>query len=628
MKKELTVSVYVCHHKLGYLVSDSVFKPIHVGAALSDRQMGVISDAEGTSISLKNKEYCELTAIYWAWKNDKSSEWIGLMHYRRYLAFAPVRMSADIHGCVNFETLDVGSAFQTGLDADAVKRHIELKPKLKAILPVPWSVKQAGFKSLREHYIKSDFHYEKDLENTRDVILEKYPDFIDTFDRVMAGDSGYFTNIFILRRDLYDAYCEWLFDILFEVERRTDLTNYSIAAKRVFGYLAERLLTVYIKKIGLTIDEKFELNRTFFKKTDAIESGSLNIAPPSADGVSIVIASDDNFVPHLAALIESIKDTLSVKRSLQICILDGGISLKNRNLLLKQFKNGLVHDGVINFIDCKHLYKNVETHMHFSTSTFYRIDIGKILKNHSKVIYIDCDTIVQDDLSKLWDIELGDSTVAAAPDLIMKNFVKQRTPAMREASGQPAGEYLKNYVGLGDRIDQYFQAGVIVFNLDRYRLMNISAFALNELETKKYWFLDQDVLNKFLVGSVKLIDTSWNCVNLVMDVKEGLSAEWAAKAVEDLVAPKIIHYAGFEAKPWNNPAAPLSEVYWYYLRRTYWYELIALNMKKSSVHGYVIVKGKGYRLLRYIWRSMPNAAKKPMIGLMHKFNSFYFGLQK
>lgn len=622
------ITIYVCHHKPGYMVSDEVFRPIQVGAALSGSKLCSITDSQGTSISERNKEFCELTAIYWAWKNDLESEWIGLMHYRRYLAFAPVRVRVDIHGCANFDTLDDASAFQTGLDAEAVQRHLEFNPKLKAILPTRWSVKQGGFDSLKEHYTKSDYHYEKDLATVRDVICEKYPNFSSAFDKVMAGDSGYFTNVFVLRRDLYNNYCEWLFDILFEVERRTDLTNYSTPAKRVFGYLAERLFNVYLETINLNGDEKFELTRTFFRNTETSDSKEVNIQPLSAGGVSIAIASDDNFVPHLAALIESIKDTLSIERGLQICVLDGGISPKNKRLLSKQFKNGLRHDGHLHFIDCSHMYDNVDVHMHFSKSTFYRIDIGHLLKNHRKVIYIDCDTIVQEDLAKLWDMDLGSSAIAAAPDLIMKNFVKQRTPAMRETGGKPAGEYLRDYVGLGEAVDGYFQAGVIVFDLDRYRELGVSTPSLKELLTKKYWFLDQDVLNKFLIGKIKYIDTSWNCVNLIMDIKGGLTAEWAAKASEDLAAPKIIHYAGFEAKPWNNPAAPWSEVYWHYLRRTYWYESVALKMKAPSRDGHVIIKGLGYKLLRSVWRNLPNFAKKPMIAFSHTFNVWYFGLQK
>jgi lipopolysaccharide biosynthesis glycosyltransferase len=157
--------------------------------------------------------------------------------------------------------------------------------------------------------------------------------------------------------------------------------------------------------------------------------------------------------------------------------------------------------------------------------------------------------------------------------------------------------------------------------------MNISLPALNDLKAKRYWFLDQDVLNKYLVGHVKFLDTSWNCVNMSMDVLGGLNVEWAAKAREDFNAPKIIHYAGFEAKPWNNPSAPWSEVYWYYLRRTYWFEVVALQFPAASGNGHLIHKGLGYRLIRLIWRNSPNFVKVTLGGAMHNFNNWYFKLQ-
>lgn len=493
---------------------------------------------------------------------------------------------------------------------------------LKAILPTRWSVKKAGFRSLDDHYRNSNHHYGKDLDVTREVLAEKYPGHLSYFDEVMAGDSGYFTNVFVLRRDVYDRYCEWLFDILFEVESRTDLTNYSVAAKRIYGYLAERLFNVYLASLGLRSNEKVELKRTFFNKTESYEGVGL-ISPPFVGAMTLVIASDDNFVPHLAALLESIKENTATQYDLQICIFDGGITLKNRSLLQKQFKQGLRHKASLVFVDCTHLYNDVDVHMHFSKSTFYRIDIGKILSNHKRAIYIDCDTIVQGDLTKLWELDLEGYAVAAAPDIIMKSFVKNQTLSMLETGSRPAGEYLEKYVGLGRDVDKYFQAGIIVFDLERYRLLGISEPALEDLKSKKYWFLDQDILNKYLIGNVKLIDTSWNCVNMTMQILTGLSAEWASKAKEDFMAPNVIHYAGYEAKPWNNAGAPWAEVYWNYLRRTYWYEVVALKFPISKDTPADFHKGFGYRIMRAVWRCSPNIIKLQMSNLAYYFTRWY-----
>ena len=197
--------------------------------------------------------------------------------------------------------------------------------------------------------------------------------------------------------------------------------------------------------------------------------------------------------------------------------------------------------------------------------------------------------IVLDDLSKVWDIDLNGCVIGAVPDVIMKSFVSYGTPALAETGGRPSRIYLKNYVGLGDRYDEYFQAGLIIFDLDEYRRIDISKNAIDELLEKKYWFLDQDILNKYLLGRVKFIDTSWNCVNVSADIVGGLSKEWATKVSEDLKHPKIVHYAGFEAKPWNNPSVPWADVYWFYLRKTFWYESVVHRFTRQvTVNGTAI----------------------------------------
>lgn len=614
--------IYVCHHRRGFTFGDEVFKPIHVGRALTSHGIGVPGDDSGENISKKNKEFCELSALYWAWKNDPSAEWIGLMHYRRFLDFSGKGGVADVHGCINYDLVDEDLLVRLGLTAKDVERVIKENPHALAIVPKKWSVKKAGFRSLHDHYVLSDHHHAKDLELTRKVLCELYPAHEKFFDKALSNDEGYFTNIFVLKREVFNEYCEWLFNILFEVERRNNLDNYSIAARRIYGYLSERLLNVFLETKNLSRAQYVELERVFIKSTDLpAQVMSPTAAPENA--VSIVIASDDNFVPHLAALIESIKDSLCRDRFLDLIVLDGGISPANRILLRRQFSINLHQHGRLEFVDCTHLYTDVETHMHFSTSTFYRIGLGEILKNHHKVIYVDCDMIVLDDLAKLWDIDLQGKTVGAVPDVIMKSFVNSGTPSMKEAGGKPSRLYLKEYVGLGDRYDEYFQAGLIFFDLDRYRELDIADSALEDLLSKKYWFLDQDILNKYLLGCVKFLDTSWNCVNVSGDISGGLDKEWAAKIAEDLKSPKIVHYAGFEAKPWNNRAAPWASVYWFYLRKTFWYESVIQNFSYAPTVNASLNRSFGYRVARAIWRRCPSFLRSATSSAAHRFVRFY-----
>ena len=253
--------------------------------------------------------------------------------------------------------------------------------------------------------------------------------------------------------------------------------------------------------------------------------------------------------------------------------------------------------------------------MHFSVATFYRISIGTILQNHGKIIYIDCDTIVLDDLSLLFDMPLEDQYVAAAaPDIIMKSFINRGVPALAEAGGQPAGKYLREYVGIDIDEVNYFQAGVMIFNLEKYRQSNIEEYAIKDLSERKYWFLDQDILNKYLKGKVRAIDTAWNCVNSVGDISDALDAEWMAKAQEDFRSPRVVHYAGFEAKPWNNKEAPLAHFYWFFLRRTFWYEVVIAKFEMPNTNNFIHPPNRLRRMLSATWRRLPLGLRKHLGG--------------
>nr|WP_254221776.1 DUF4422 domain-containing protein [Burkholderia multivorans] len=290
------VHIYVCHHKPGPSFSDGCFLPIQVGAAKAPMDLGMLRDDVGDQISAKNNTFCELTALYWAWKNDPDAKWIGLMHYRRLLDFTGARHTPDAHGCVNYAALDDATITKLGLTGDAVASAIASKPGLLAILPDKWSVRNAGSRNLHTHYVNAAHHFEKDLEVLREVVGELYPADLVHYDEVMNGHDGYFTNIFVLRRDVFDEYCEWLFAILFEVERRLDLTNYSMAARRVFGYMSERLFNVFAARKFTSADTHVELERVFVQDQKAPYH-----APARLDGeaVSVVTASDGKFVPHL-----------------------------------------------------------------------------------------------------------------------------------------------------------------------------------------------------------------------------------------------------------------------------------------------------------------------------------------
>ena len=117
------------------MFSDGVFRPIHVGRALADRPLDITGDDTGENISSLNPSFCELTAIFWAWKNDSDADWVGLMHYRRFLAFKPQGMLGRPEGQITHDTLSIETIETTGLNEVSVRSFLAQNPDVNAILP-------------------------------------------------------------------------------------------------------------------------------------------------------------------------------------------------------------------------------------------------------------------------------------------------------------------------------------------------------------------------------------------------------------------------------------------------------------------------------------------------------------
>lgn len=234
------ITIFICAHKEVPLPSHPYFLPIQAGAALHDAIPSYQPDSEGENISLKNPHFCELTCHYWAWKNLKGVDIIGLNHYRRFFDFQRKwpQFSADKRFV---ET-------KTFLEQDYYFPDLEkLLSKYDIILPVArhWRV------SNTQQY--AEYHIAKDWEMLRQIIKERSPQYIPAFEKTMDHSNksvGY--NMFITHWKHFEAYSEWLFDILFEVERRVPPIDDPVQS-RIYGYMSERLINVFCEHHQLRI---------------------------------------------------------------------------------------------------------------------------------------------------------------------------------------------------------------------------------------------------------------------------------------------------------------------------------------------------------------------------------------
>jgi len=264
------LKILVVGHRPYPVLDDPIYVPIQAGRKISGILLPRpwIGDDTGENISGQNGEFCELTALYWAWKNLPDAEYLGLCHYRRYFYPRPTdfanglrrsweilkllgnRAKAVSHlldGGVNggyvpqdniaFETLKENSA--------AVKRKIYsvLGQDYQVIVPRPLVT---ASRTLSEHYAHD--HIASDLSRAVETLVALHPDYEAAASRALGDRKFFYGNMFIMKRTMFVEYCEWMFPILFELRKATELSVYPDYQRRVFGFLSERMFTIWLQK--------------------------------------------------------------------------------------------------------------------------------------------------------------------------------------------------------------------------------------------------------------------------------------------------------------------------------------------------------------------------------------------
>ena len=224
-----SIKIIVATHKEYQMPEDKLYLPLHVGA-FGNESIGYQRDDEGDNISQKNPYFSELTGLYYAWKNVKS-DYIGLVHYRRYLT---LKRSKDN----KFENI------LTNEQAQSLIKNNDI------ILP---NKRKYYIENLYDHYKHT--MYVEPLDETRKIIKKKYPEYLKEFDRLHERTSAHMFNMFIMKKDILDNYCEWLFDILFELEKKFKKKEYDSFHSRFYGRVSELLLDVYINTNNLKYKE-------------------------------------------------------------------------------------------------------------------------------------------------------------------------------------------------------------------------------------------------------------------------------------------------------------------------------------------------------------------------------------
>ena len=250
---EKDIKIIIAAHKRYQMPESDMYIPLHVGAEGkmnpdgSPLDLGYQKDNTGDNISAKNPYYCELTGIYYAWKNIPA-DYLGIVHYRRY--FAGKTKSRN-----PFERIVTKEELNSLFDC------------FRVVVP---KKRKYYIETLYSHYAHT--HYAKHLDCVRDIIAEKCADYLEAYDKVVKRTSGYMFNMMIMERELFDDYCSWLFAILFELEKRLDTEELSSFQSRFYGRVSEIIFNVWLEhKI-----EAGELNKKDIKELPFIYMEKIN----------------------------------------------------------------------------------------------------------------------------------------------------------------------------------------------------------------------------------------------------------------------------------------------------------------------------------------------------------------
>ena len=263
--------------------------------------------------------------------------------------------------------------------------------------------------------------------------------------------------------------------------------------------------------------------------------------------IPVFFAVDDNYVPFLAVALESLVAKISDKNFYEIRVLYTHLSDEHKKPLKKYERENLT----IEFVDLNEkidrIANKLYTRDYFSMTTYYRLFLPDLYPTLTKVLYLDSDIVLLDDVANLFNIDLGTNLVGAIPDGAV-------------ASVKEFQDYVELVVGLKD-YHNYFNAGILLMNLEELRNYRFQVKFMYLLDTIKFKVAqDQDYLNRLCKGRVTIIDNCWNTM-------PGADPDKRHKN------PKLIHY-NLSNKPWHLDNIPFEEYFWDFAWQTDFYDEI------------------------------------------------------
>ena len=263
--------------------------------------------------------------------------------------------------------------------------------------------------------------------------------------------------------------------------------------------------------------------------------------------IPIFFAVDNGYIPFLAVALQSLIDNSSRKNTYIIKVLYTDITKENQEKIKKYEQENVS----IEFVDLNYYIDGIKdklyTRDYYSKTTYFRLFIPELYPQYDKILYLDSDIVVLDDIANLFNVNIGDNLIAAAPDDVITTI-------------EVFQNYVEKVVGVNSS-DRYFNAGILVMNLDELRKFKFQEKFIYSLSMIRFTVAqDQDYLNRLCKGRVYLLDNVWDRMPIGGDVVPR----------DEL---KIIHY-NLAFKPWHFEDILYKEYFWEYAQKTEYFDEI------------------------------------------------------
>lgn len=525
------IKIFVICHKNSKVVSNKLLVPLQVGCALNGTRLeNMLHDDEGENISNKNRKYCELTGLYYAWKNVEA-DYYGLFHYRRYLSFADKPFKTNIEGEVVCQGFDENSIKLFGWDEQTMRKVIEENDVVTSELCGCLNIYQQYKLPLTQNILDFDFCI--------DYVNKHFPDMKKAVKKYIHSSKGYFCNMFVMNKWLFNEYCQWLFEILDAHEKAFDEEFYDVQSYRVSGYLAERLTGIYLTYLKMQKGLKIkELQRVIIKNTDIESDEKLDQVCPV-----LINVNKSNFL-SVAILLQSIIENINNASKYHII-------LNNKNLSPNQISllRGISKPNV-NYFVLKD--KKLEQNINYP-------ELCSRFGKYSKLLCLHGNCIVNGDIYSLFSKDFS-SAITGGKDLnkIIKFGKKKLSKQAR---------LIEN-----GKFKTELEPSVLLVNLN---------------------VLKENLSNNQKVCS-EFFDMSFNCmINQSLNMVQKVYA-FAPHYINNEYQrarknPIIINYQG-KILPQNNTLSDMADIFWKYARSSRVYEsllnYLLLHRKRIKVSLY------------------------------------------